>query len=332
MMTILLGILKITGIVILSLLAFLLVCLLILLFCPICYSLQGNYIDSKPYVAGRVSFLGLLFRFDFRYNNEDLWYQAKILFFTLFSSEPKKIKKRKTKTKIKKQSTKKKNEEKNDNKVKVDKTHYPQETKDTNSIKQEEKPRNSESITDTSSDSDDLKESNSVPKQKNKKQRRKERPKEKKASFFTKIKSAIQHLKNNLKKSWKRFCSVKKKAQLLVKLKNAETTKMAYKAIKQYIKTIFRHIRPRTMKGHLAFGFEDPAHTGELLGVLSLLYPVYKNQIRIIPYFDRPFLEADLMLKGHVQIIVFTITAIKLYTNKYIKKTIERWNRIKGGK
>ena len=319
MITILLGILKIIGIVILSLVALILVCLLILLLCPICYSAQGSYIDAKVNAAGRISFLGRLFRFDFRYDNQNnLWYQAKILFYTILSSEPRPVKKKKRKPRKSNNTAKSTTNRVIEKKASIEECESDTKESDTDSsaYKTEEKKEKTEKTHTNSSNTIQNKRPN----------------KRKRTSLYGKLKEKLRTFTKNIKKCWKRLCSVKRKIRLLIKLKNAETTELAYKSLKKYIKTIVRHIRPRVLKGNFTFGFEDPSITGELLGVFSLFYPVYKNDIKIIPYFDRSILEAEFRLKGHIQIIVFAITAIRLYTNKYIKKTIERWNRIKGGK
>ena len=57
---------------------------------------------------------------------------------------------------------------------------------------------------------------------------------------------------------------------------------------------ILKSIRPRKYKAELRFGFEDPSLTGELLGIIALLYPKLKDDVRVIPDFENKVFEGSI--------------------------------------
>lgn len=77
-------------------------------------------------------------------------------------------------------------------------------------------------------------------------------------------------------------------------------------------KALFRHIKPRKIKGTIRFGFEDPANTGEVLGVLGIIYPVLPRKLTVIPDFNQSVLEGSLKACGHAYGIFFLIHTLKV--------------------
>lgn len=104
-----------------------------------------------------------------------------------------------------------------------------------------------------------------------------------------------------------------------------EEFKGAKSSILREVKVLINHVRPQRIEGELAFGFENPALTGELLAVLSICYPIYKDKIQIIPYFDRTILEGRLMISGRIYGVRLTITALRLFFDPNIKYMIKRF-------
>lgn len=77
-------------------------------------------------------------------------------------------------------------------------------------------------------------------------------------------------------------------------------------------KALFRHIRPKKMKGNIRFGFENPANTGEVLGILGIIYPILPRKFTIIPDFNQSILEGSLKASGRVYGIFFLIHILKV--------------------
>ena len=85
-MNILLTILGMLGLTLLGLLALLLFILLLVLFMPFSYRLRVKYTAKQFEAEGEISFLFKFLRAKFTYG-EELAYQLKAAFFSIFSSE-----------------------------------------------------------------------------------------------------------------------------------------------------------------------------------------------------------------------------------------------------
>lgn len=66
------------------------------------------------------------------------------------------------------------------------------------------------------------------------------------------------------------------------------------------IKKLIRHVAPRSMRGYLSFGFEDPAATGKMLGVLSFVRPYIGSGLLLEPDFDEKKLEGEIHARGRI--------------------------------
>lgn len=98
-----------------------------------------------------------------------------------------------------------------------------------------------------------------------------------------------------------------------------EENQKAFRLLISRMKYLLHHLRFRRFEGRLAFGFDDPAMMGRILGVLSLFYPLYGESFTITPVFDHTVFEGEITLKGHVRLIHILIAAIQLMMNKKIR-------------
>lgn len=93
------------------------------------------------------------------------------------------------------------------------------------------------------------------------------------------------------------------------------------------VKKLGIHILPRKVQGEIAFGFDDPSFTGRVLAVAGLCYPLYGNSIKITPYFDRKILEGEIKLKGRIRGIVLLKSALKVGFNHEIREIWKNFKR-----
>ena len=100
----------------------------------------------------------------------------------------------------------------------------------------------------------------------------------------------------------------------------------------KWLKYLLWHMRPRKLKGYLKLGREDPADTGELLGFICALRPVYGKHFMVEPDFEREVLEGDFFMKGHLQLYVVAVVLLKYYFNKNFMRFVKRVKRGPGNK
>lgn len=108
-------------------------------------------------------------------------------------------------------------------------------------------------------------------------------------------------------------------------------TQAAKDHILKEVKYLLRHILPKKAEGTLTFGFEDPATTGQVLGILCVLSVFTGNHLEVNGNFEGPVLEGDMELKGHIRLCHIAKSAVSLLTDKNIRKTIRDGRKLVGG-
>ena len=130
---------------------------------------------------------------------------------------------------------------------------------------------------------------------------------------------------------------IKKRDMILQKITGVRSllekpyTKKVLKDGKVLLKKMWKHVRPRKLQGSIHFGLEDPATTGHLLGVVGMLYPVYRNHFVIAPDFEQQIFEGKIYAKGRVQIGRMTFLLLRFMLTRDFFKTVQKARTIIGG-
>ena len=291
--------------------ALLLSVLLLLLFCPVRYLIQG----SKPEEGGmsglkgqvRVSWLFRGITFRFFYENKETKTD-----FRIFGISADKFRRRKKKASGKR-------------------ARPEEKISDENISTEKELPSLEKlpSVTETKEKTEMLKIQEKAAKEKEEKREeiQESEPEKKKPGllkgFMEKIKSIpakIRKIRLTIKRTcvkiewWKGFFS---------NPRIKEAISFCWKDIKKLI----RHILPVKVEGNVTFGFEDPSITGRIVALLGMSIPFHKNRIQVMPLFqtDRNILEGNIKMKGRIYGVVLVKTAAEIYFNKNVKYMINRW-------
>lgn len=84
--------------------------------------------------------------------------------------------------------------------------------------------------------------------------------------------------------------------------------------------------RPRVLKGEILFGFNDPAMTGQVVGMISNLYFLYQyDKLQICPDFEseEAYLKGHINGKGYVQGIYVIIFSIRIMRKKMFRRFLK---------
>lgn len=125
---------------------------------------------------------------------------------------------------------------------------------------------------------------------------------------------------------WKVLWHKKEEVQRIL---NKPESKQAISFVWSKCKHLFRHILPRNIKGYLAYGSSDPATTGKVLGMVSVLYAKTGPLVDIRPNFEEEQLECDLKLNGHIQLFTLLVIAAKVFFKKELRQMIEELKQVK---
>jgi len=97
----------------------------------------------------------------------------------------------------------------------------------------------------------------------------------------------------------------------------------------QFIKKVLKHILPQVFRVRLSYGFDNPANTGILCGIIALFSTYYSRyDIYLEPIFDQEILEGELFLKGRLFCFVITYYILQLVLSKTFRKTIKEAKKI----
>ena len=145
--------------------------------------------------------------------------------------------------------------------------------------------------------------------------------------FFRKIPRKLK----NLKCTFQRFCDkIKRMVKRYREMKAFaldERTKAAVSLVWKQAGILLGQALPRKIRGRLHFGTEDPALTGQILGAIGIFYPLFMDNVKVEPDFEKPALEGELSLKGRLRIVTVLRIAWRLYRDKNVRYVYRRLNR-----
>lgn len=137
-------------------------------------------------------------------------------------------------------------------------------------------------------------------------------PDSEKSSFFDKFKEKSDRILGKIGDIIRKIRDIKGAI-------DDEENREAVKLLINKTKYLFRHYRFRKFKGHFTYGSQDPSSVGNIMALLSLLYPLYGEDFLIEPVFDRDIMTGDMEFKGRLRLIHLLTALIQLLLNKKIR-------------
>ncbi len=278
-------ILKMIGILLAVILGITLLLILCVLFWPIRYSVKGQNKDGWDLKA-RIGFLGPLIRFTICYR-ENMEYKLRILGISFWQSKTSKQKEKEhTRNQTKKSARKKK--EKSIGKHKKNRNILDEEEE----WNQPEAPVNSHLLQDSG------KEEMKPDSLKQEKQTQEKNEYDNQDGFirryWNRVKAKIQAFSRMIRSFSKYLSKIKQ-------IFGDEGVHRGYTSLKAELFLLLGKIKPRKISWYLKFGFEDPASTGQLLGLLAVIKGFSGYDIQVEPDFEHKILETDFSIKGFIQ-------------------------------
>ena len=286
MIGVLLTVLKVIGIIILALIALALLIVLMVLFIPVRY--RGKiYFKKTPDIDLSVTWFFKFLNISLKFKDE-LDISAKVAwFFTVFSN---------------------KEDSKNEQKIESgNKDTFEKETEEKSLSKKENSEEKSESIKEHKTDTQNIPpvKADELNKQ------------EKKHSKA--VKKAKDKKKDNKNKSLPE--KILEKVKDIHYIITNDENKLIFMKMLEKVKKIIVHVLPKKIVGYFKFGFEDPSVTGQVLEILAVFYPLYKDDFKIIPMFYDEIIEVDISFKGRLRIFYAAYIGLLLWLNKKKIKT-----------
>ena len=79
---------------------------------------------------------------------------------------------------------------------------------------------------------------------------------------------------------------------------------------------LIKKLLPKKIEGEIDIGLDDPARTGQAVAALSVLYPVYADDLKVTPYFEEEILQGNVDIAGRLHLIYVVLIAIKILLHK----------------
>ncbi|MCR5342845.1 MAG: hypothetical protein K6E70_05665 [Butyrivibrio sp.] len=104
--------------------------------------------------------------------------------------------------------------------------------------------------------------------------------------------------------------------------------KRAFEVTKKQIFRVLKMILPRKFSADFLVGTSDPTITADILAAYGVMYPVLVNKVFLTPDFERQILAGKVHLKGRITVFTIVWAAGVLYFNKDVRKTYRRFKKI----
>lgn len=309
MLTVILGILKIAGLVLLAVLGLLLFLLLSVLLIPIRYQAEGSYRENTLTAKGSVSWFCRILSLTMVYeNNMDICVR-------LFGIPIKRLGEESDTEKADKEETAKKQETKAEREIqRTEKTQSALERQQTVQSKSVEKK------VEAKDENGNL--AQKTPSTEQKSDKRTVRKKNLGSKWRKKLVCITQKIKAKRTQLMDKKEEFKQKLTRLLTMVRDENNQRMFRLVKRQVFGIVRHILPTRMKGRIRFGFDDPFQTGQVLTYISPFYALYARQLELIPVFEGAVFEGEITLKGRIRIGTVLAKGIRLLLDKDIRERI----------
>lgn len=297
-MTVLLSILKILGIILLCILGLLVLLIMLLLFAPVSYRIRGETRQGQTTLKVHGAWCLMALRFSFLMEQGKQLAVLKIFGIKAWKyPSDEKAKKKLEKKKVKKKPKKKSGEKSHKEPEKDLEQNPPAVVQEEQTGKQHEQKRQKKTY------------------------------KKKFVSVFGKISKTIRSIVEKIKAIPQKAKNIGSKIKKVNQWIQDEQNRSAVRFALGKVIGLLKKYGPKHMKADVTYGMEDPAATGQVLAVLSVLPFLYYDKVSIMPDFEaeRFYIEGSWDIKGRIQVIHLLKAAIQIWRNPDVKHFIKQF-------
>ncbi len=150
-------------------------------------------------------------------------------------------------------------------------------------------------------------------------------------SLICSILSIPSKIMDGLEKLENFFTKLREKKEAFLAFYNEAHNHQWFTAFWHRLKKLLLKILPRADRLYLHFGFEDPATTGQVLGGLSILYPICGEKMELCPEFNEEILEGEVKCHGRIRPVSLVIFAVKSFLNKQFFSMVKQFKGLLKG-
>lgn len=122
------------------------------------------------------------------------------------------------------------------------------------------------------------------------------------------------------------FCNIKEKGKELKAFLTDESNRKAFSYIWKELVYLLKHMWFEKLKTELDFSAGDPARTGEVLGILSLMPFLYQYQVGVYPDFESEeiYISGSFLVKGHFKLLHLLLSIVRLLLHEECRRLMKR--------
>lgn len=144
-----------------------------------------------------------------------------------------------------------------------------------------------------------------------------------------KIADTFKKVSDAVKKIFAAVRSGKEKAVLVKELVFGRECLDFVCVVRDNVLHLWRHIKPKLLRIDMTIGFDDPAVTGQVLGVIAAFCGAAGMMPCVTPDFEKRVFESDIEIKGRVTVFVLLKILIKVYFCEELKEFKKSYKSIR---
>ncbi|MEF9997508.1 MAG: DUF2953 domain-containing protein [Lachnospiraceae bacterium] len=142
-----------------------------------------------------------------------------------------------------------------------------------------------------------------------------------KKNIWTKSIEFFQKIKYTFHKIYANIIVILEKKERILTFTEDEIHRAALQRTLVELKRFMKFLKPKKLKAKIHFGFEDPYNTGQVLAIVSVLYPFFGSHIIVDPDFEHQVFDGNFYIKGHIRVVYIIIIAWNLFWDKNVRTT-----------
>lgn len=140
--------------------------------------------------------------------------------------------------------------------------------------------------------------------------------------FLSSLPEKIRQTINGFRRLWSKIGSIVAKPGQTLKLMEELEAREVFGNAAGYVKYLLHHYKPRRIKGFMHFGTGDPMITAYLTGILYLILPAKADDFLIQPTFDEVVFETQIDVRGRIRMCHLVYAAWKAFRDKKLRRII----------
>lgn len=148
-----------------------------------------------------------------------------------------------------------------------------------------------------------------------------------KESIFSRISGFIHNIQCTIEGFCSKIKEIANNVHYYYNLLTSELFERTFARCKKKVIRLLKSILPRKGDIRLEMGFDDPYTTGEVLAIAGILYPVIGEYVHIYGNFDESVIRGGGYVKGRIYLVMVVMLGLYYLTDRDLKKTIRLFKK-----